>query len=100
MFFFLLFIFGEVAFSKYFFVPLPFSFCMESTSYVFSFRMVVFYVVSTGWIFDISLLCENSINQSRRDEVHCCHYDEGDLQTLDVKASKLQQALETDIHYL
>ena len=30
---------------------------------VFSFRMVFLYVVTTGWIFDISLLCENSINQ-------------------------------------
>ena len=29
----------------------------------------------------------------------CCYYDEGDLQILDVKASKLQQALETDIHF-
>ena len=37
---------------------------MESTSYVLSFRMVfIFYLVTTGWIFDISL-CENSINQS------------------------------------
>ena len=28
----------------------------------FSFRMVFFYLVTTGWIFDTSLLCENSIN--------------------------------------
>ena len=28
--------------------------------YVISFRMVFFYLVTTGWIFDISL-CENSI---------------------------------------
>ena len=35
---------------------------MESTSYVLSFRMVFFfYLVTTGWIFDISLLCEISI---------------------------------------
>ena len=34
---------------------------MESTSYVLSFLMVFFYLVTTGWIFDISL-CENSIN--------------------------------------
>ena len=36
------------------------------TSYVISFRMmmVFFYLVTTGWIFDVSLLCENSINQS------------------------------------
>ena len=36
---------------------------MESTSYVLSFRMVFFYLVTMGWIFDISLY-ENSINQS------------------------------------
>ena len=45
------------------YVPLPFSNCMEITSYVLSFRMVVFYLVTTGWIFDISL-CENPIDQS------------------------------------
>ena len=46
------------------FVPLPFSPCMESTSYryVFSFRMMFFYLVTTGWIFDMRL-CENSIKQ-------------------------------------
>ena len=37
---------------------------MESTSYVLSFRLLFFYLVTTGWLFDISLLCENSINQS------------------------------------
>ena len=36
----------------------PLSLCMESTSYVLSFRMVCFYLVTTGWILDISL-CEN-----------------------------------------
>ena len=36
--------------------------CMESTSYVFSFRLVFFYLVTTGWVFDISS-SENSINQ-------------------------------------
>ena len=35
---------------------------MESTSYVLSFRTVFFYLVTAGWIFNISL-CENSINQ-------------------------------------
>ena len=58
------FFFGNVAFSEYFFVPLPLSLCMESTSYVLSFRMVFFYLGTSGWIFDSSL-CENSINQSR-----------------------------------
>ena len=33
---------------------------MESKSYVLSFRMVFLCLVTTGWIFDISL-CENSI---------------------------------------
>ena len=48
-------------------VPLPLSLCMmESTSYVFSFRMVFFYHVTTGWIFDISLACNNSINKKNR----------------------------------
>ena len=42
-----------------------FSLYGESTSYVLSFQMVFFrYLVTTGWIFDISLLCENSMNQS------------------------------------
>ena len=36
--------------------------CMESTSYVFSFRIMVFFdLVTTGWIFYIiSLLCERN----------------------------------------
>ena len=34
---------------------------MESTAYVLSFRMVFFYLVTTGWIFYTSL-CVNSIN--------------------------------------
>ena len=55
--------FGDVAFSEYFFVPFLLSLCMESTSYVLSFRMVFFFLVTTGWIFDINF-CENSINQS------------------------------------
>ena len=50
-------------FFRVFFAPFPLSLCMESTSYVLSFRMVFFYLVATGWIFDISL-CENSVNQS------------------------------------
>ena len=50
-------------FFRVFFVLFPLSLGMESTSYVLSFRMVFFCLVTTGWIFDISL-CENSINQS------------------------------------
>ena len=51
-------LFGDVAFSEYFFVPFPLSLInsMESASYVLSFRMVFFYLVTTGWIFDISWL--------------------------------------------
>ena len=48
---------------RVFSVPLLFSLCTESTSYVLSFRMVFFYLVTTGWIFDISF-CDNSISQS------------------------------------
>ena len=55
---------GDVAFSEYFLYHFRFLFVWrESTSYFLSFRMVSFYLVTTGWIFDISL-CENSINQS------------------------------------
>ena len=42
---------------------------MESTSSVLSFRMVFFYLVTTGWIFDISL-CENSIDQSLQQKLN------------------------------
>ena len=50
-------------FFQVFFVPLPFSLYMESTTHVLSFRMVFFYLVTAGWIFDISLLRQKSINQ-------------------------------------
>ena len=41
--------------------------CMESTSYVFSFlMMVLFYLVTTGWIF----LCQNSINHSSNHKIN------------------------------
>ena len=59
-FYFFLFVglFGDVAFSEYllYYYLLPFSLInsVESTSYVFSSRMVFFYLVTTGWIFDIS----------------------------------------------
>ena len=62
------FVYLEMSLFPSIFVPLPLSLCMESTSYVLSFRMVFFYLVTTVWMFDISsLLCEspiNSINQS------------------------------------
>ena len=38
---------------RVFFVPLPFSLCTEGTSYVISFRLMFFYLVTTGWIFYI-----------------------------------------------
>ena len=40
-------LFGDVAFSEYFFVSFVLSLCMESTSCVLSFRMVFFYLVTT-----------------------------------------------------
>ena len=41
-------LFGDVAFSEFFFVPFPLSLCMESTSYVLSFLMVFFYLVTSN----------------------------------------------------
>ena len=59
------FFWGGGRFFRVFVVPFPLSLCMESTSYVLSFRTVLFYLVTTGWSFGIkSLLCKNSINQS------------------------------------
>ena len=57
-----LFLFWRCRFSRVLFVPFPLSLCMQSTSYVLFFRVVCSYLVTTGWIFFISL-CENSINQ-------------------------------------
>ena len=58
--------FGYIAFfsESIFYAPLPFPLCMEleCTLYVLSFRMVFFYLVTTGWIFDVSLR-NNSTNQ-------------------------------------
>ena len=68
-FFFLLFFFfiwRDVAFSEYCLYHFR-SLCISSTSYVLSFRIAFFNLVTTGWIFDISLcenLCENLMNQS------------------------------------
>ena len=62
-FFFFFFFFLFIWRCRFFRVFFPVSLCMESTSYVLSFRMVLSYLVTTGWIFDISL-CENSSNQS------------------------------------
>ena len=51
---------------------------MESTSYVLSFRMVFFYLVTTDWVFDISL-CEKSINKNK---------NEGSLQVIAIEVIK------------
>ena len=52
-------------------LPFPLSNCIdrrESTSYqyVFPFRMVFCYLVTTDWIFYISLICEDSIIFKKR----------------------------------
>ena len=61
-----LFVYLEMSlFPNIFFVPFPLSVCIGSTSYVLYFRMVFFYLVTTGWIFDISL-CENAIIQKNK----------------------------------
>ena len=54
--------FGDVAFPEYFVYHWRFLFVVwrVRTSFVLSFRMVLFYLVTTGWIFDIILLYENS----------------------------------------
>ena len=54
------------------FCRFPFPLCMESASCVFSFRMVFFYLVTTGWICDSSL-CVNPINQSiNQSSIYAC----------------------------
>ena len=52
----------DVAFSEYF-VPLLSSVCMESTSYLFPFRMVFSYLVTTGWILTSAYVRIQSITQ-------------------------------------
>ena len=46
---------NQMSLFRVFFVLLPLSLSVESTSYVPSFRMVFFYLVITGWILDIGL---------------------------------------------
>ena len=45
-------------------VWLPFPLCIESMLYVFSFRMVFFYLVATGWIFYTNVLRIQLIDQN------------------------------------
>ena len=63
------FFFEDVAFPSVF-VPLPFSFCKESTSSVSLFRVVFFYLVTMGWSFDIRLY-DNSINYKNNTSATC-----------------------------
>ena len=68
-----LFLYRDVSFSEYFCTITVFSLSNKEstcTSYVIPFRMVFFCLVTTGWIFDISL-CENSINQSINQSIKC-----------------------------
>ena len=48
----------------YVFVTIEYVVCLDSMLYVLSFRMVFFYLVTTAWIFDISL-CDNLINSTK-----------------------------------
>ena len=60
-----LFLFLEMSlFPSIFLTISAFSLYGESTPYVLSFRMVFFYLVTTGWIFYISLREKISVNQS------------------------------------
>ena len=61
-FFFFFFVFGDVAFSEYFCAIVVFSLYGEYAVHFFPFRMVFFYLVTTGWILEISLQ-DNSINE-------------------------------------
>ena len=63
--------FGDVAFSEYILYHFRFLFVWTIEYVVRSFlqNIVFFYLVTTGWIFDISLLCENSMNQNQDNSV-------------------------------
>ena len=56
---------SEMSLFSSIFVQLPFSLCMESTSYVFLLRMMFFYFV-TGWIFETSAYVRIESNQSNQ----------------------------------
>ena len=61
-FLFFVYLFGDVAFSEYF---SRFLFVWRVRRTFVPSGWCFFYLVTTSWIFNISLLCENSINQSR-----------------------------------
>ena len=67
--FFFPFVYFEMPLFPNMFCTIAVSLCTESTPYVISFRMVFSYLVTTGWIFYISLLCENSINKKKSQEI-------------------------------
>ena len=54
------------------FCTIAVSLCIESTSYVFPFREVFFYLVITDWIFDISLF-ENSMKKTSNNSIERRH---------------------------
>ena len=58
-------LFRDVDFSSIFCTIAAFSLNGKYVVRSFLLRMVFFYLLATGWVFDISL-CENSINQSIR----------------------------------
>ena len=61
--FFFLSVYLEMSLFPSFFLPSPLSLCMESTSYVLSFRIVFFLLCDHGLDF-LHYLNENSVNQS------------------------------------
>ena len=63
-FFFSFCLFGDVAFSEYFLYHCRFLFVRRVRRTFFPSGWCFFYLVTTGWIFYISL-CENSINQAK-----------------------------------
>ena len=66
----------DMPFFRVFFCAISLSLCIGSTSYVLSFQMMVFYLVTTGWIFDISLFNVRiqSINQINRRYFQHAHF--------------------------
>ena len=84
-------LFGNVAFSEYF---------LYHVSYVLSRRMVFFYLV--GLDFDISLLCESSVNQSiNQNIIPGCHLLCGLLDNKHVRYGFHPGTLQTSVsHHL
>ena len=64
LFFSSVFVYLETSLFRFFFVLFQLSFCMESTSYILCFRMVLFLPCDHELDFLHQLICENSINQT------------------------------------